>query len=64
VFDTFLNTLRKNAGNILIILFSFVSALYLSQASLARTIMGYGGIIFFLLWVFIKFPFIELNRET
>lgn len=55
--DAFLNRLEKNEINIIFIVFCFVFAYYLSQASLARALMGYGFFFFMLLWLFLQKAF-------
>ncbi len=52
--DVFLNKLEKNGINIIFIVFCFVFAYYLSQASLARAFMGYGFVFFALIWMFLQ----------
>lgn len=52
--DAFLNRLEKNNINIIFIIFCFVFAYYLSQASLPRSLLGYGFFFFFIVWVFLQ----------
>lgn len=54
VFDAFLNRLEKNGINLIFIVFCFVFGYYLSQASLARSLMGYGLFFFMLAWMFLQ----------
>lgn len=51
--DTFLDKLEKNSINLIFIVFCFVFAYYLSQASLARALLGYGFVFFVLTWIFL-----------
>jgi hypothetical protein len=60
--DAMLVRLRPNAGNILFIIFMFVFVYYLSQASLARSLLGYGGGIFVLLWIMLKLRLVKTVR--
>ncbi|MBC8755333.1 oligosaccharide repeat unit polymerase [Kordia sp. YSTF-M3] len=52
--DAFLNRLEKNNINIIFIVFCFVFAYYLSQASLARSLLGYGFFFFMIAWLFLQ----------
>jgi hypothetical protein len=52
--DVFLNRLEKNNINMIFIVFCFVFAYYLSQASLARSLLGYGFFFFMLAWMFLQ----------
>lgn len=52
--DTFLNKLEKNNINIIFTILTFVFAYYLSQASLARSLMGYGFVFFVFTWLFLQ----------
>lgn len=52
--DAFLNKLEKNNINLVFITFAFVFAYYLSQASLARSLMGYGFFFFVMTWGFLQ----------
>lgn len=52
--DAFLNRLEKNNINIIFIIFCFVFAYYLSQASLARSLLGYGFFFFMVAWMFLQ----------
>ncbi|PTX60429.1 oligosaccharide repeat unit polymerase [Kordia periserrulae] len=52
--DAFLNRLEKNNINIIFIIFCFIFAYYLSQASLARSLLGYGFFFFVITWVFLQ----------
>jgi len=52
--DAFLNRLEKNNINIIFIVFCFVFAYYLSQASLARSLLGYGFFFFMIAWMFLQ----------
>jgi hypothetical protein len=52
--DVTLARLKPNACNICLTIYSFVFVYYLSQASLARSLMGYGGLIFVALWWLLK----------
>ena len=52
--DAFLNRLEKNNINLIFIVFCFVFAYYLSQASLARSLLGYGFFFFTVTWVFLQ----------
>ncbi|WP_156133176.1 hypothetical protein [Lacinutrix sp. Hel_I_90] len=54
ILDTFLDKLEKNVVNIVFIIFCFVFAYYLSQASLARSLLGYGFFFFVLTWVWLQ----------
>tara|TARA_R110002049_G_scaffold307520_2_gene508269 strand:- start:27572 stop:28927 length:1356 start_codon:yes stop_codon:yes gene_type:complete len=55
--DAFLNKLEKNNINLIFIVFCFVFAYYLSQASLPRSLLGYGFLFFVLLWMFLQKDF-------
>jgi len=52
--DVFLNKLEKNGVNLIFIIFCFVFAYYLSQASLAKSLMGYGFLFFVMIWIFLQ----------
>ena len=52
--DAFLNRLEKNNINLIFIIFCFVFAYYLSQASLARSLLGYGFFFFMVAWLFLQ----------
>lgn len=52
--DVFLNKLEKNGINLIFIIFCFVFAYYLSQASLAKSLMGYGFFFFVMIWIFLQ----------
>ncbi|VAW17551.1 hypothetical protein MNBD_BACTEROID03-1954 [hydrothermal vent metagenome] len=54
VLDTFLDRLEKNSVNLIFIVFCFVFAYYLSQASLPRALLGYGFTFFVLVWFFLQ----------
>ena len=54
ILDAFLNKLEKNNINLVFIVFTFVFAYYLSQASLARSLMGYGFFFFVISWGFLQ----------
>ncbi len=60
--DSFLSRLPKNTGNIVLIIFMFLTVLYFSQASVARSMMGYGGIIFLSLWFILKNKFQAIRK--
>lgn len=65
--DTFLDMLEKNSLNLVFIVFCFVFAYYLSQASLPRALLGYGFAFFVLTWIFLqkgfKIRLREMNRS-
>lgn len=52
--DVLLNKLEKNAVNMVFTIFCFVFAYYLSQASFARSLLGYGFFFFVLTWFFLQ----------
>ncbi len=52
--DTFLDKLEKNSINLIFIVFCFVFAYYLSQASLPRALLGYGFAFFVITWLFLQ----------
>ncbi|WP_299883688.1 hypothetical protein [uncultured Lacinutrix sp.] len=52
--DVLLNKLEKNTVNLVFIIFCFVFAYYLSQASFARSLLGYGFFFFVLCWVYLQ----------
>lgn len=52
--DVFLDKLAKNSVNLIFIVFCFVFAYYLSQASLPRALLGYGFAFFVLTWLFLQ----------
>ena len=54
--DAAIVRLRPDAGRSLLSIFVFVSAYYLSNASVANTLLGYGGAIFVLLWFMLRMP--------
>ena len=61
--DTFLDKLEKNSINLIFIVFCFVFAYYLSQASLPRALLGYGFAFFVMTWFFLQKGFkIKLRR--
>lgn len=63
ILDIFLNKLEKNNINLIFTVFCFVFAYYLSQASLARALLGYGFLFFFLTWIFLQKNFkIKLRK--
>ena len=63
--DTFLDKLEKNSINLIFIVFCFVFAYYLSQASLPRALLGYGFAFFVLTWLFLLKGFkIVLRKLT
>lgn len=63
ILDVLLNKLEKNNINLIFIVFCFVFAYYLSQASLPRSLMGYGFIFFAFTWVFLQKGFkIKLRK--
>ncbi|WP_422475636.1 hypothetical protein [Endozoicomonas sp. ALB032] len=49
---------RNGLSKVLLFLFSCIFIYYLSQASLFRSMLGYGGIIYFLVW------FVSLKRRS
>jgi hypothetical protein len=55
--DAAMVRLRPDPGRSLLAIFVFVSAFYLSNASVANTLVGYGGLIFLLLWWLLRTPF-------
>ena len=55
--DDYLARMQPNGSKILLTIFMFVFAYYLSHASLANSLLGYGGGIFVLLWVALKMNF-------
>jgi hypothetical protein len=46
--------LREDAAKILLTIFTFVFVYYLSQASVSRAILGYGGVIFLGCWFLVR----------
>lgn len=61
--DTFLDKLEKNSINLIFIVFCFVFAYYLSQASLPRALLGYGFAFFVLTWFVLQKGFkIKLRK--
>ncbi len=54
--DRAMARLRPDAGRSLLAIFLFVSAYYLSNASVANTLVGYGGAIFVILWLILRVP--------
>lgn len=61
--DTFLDKLEKNSINLIFIVFCFVFAYYLSQASLPRALLGYGFAFFVCTWFFLQKGFkIKLRK--
>jgi len=52
--DGALARMQPNVATILLTIFMFVFAFYLSHASLANSLLGYGGGIFVLLWIALK----------
>ncbi len=63
ILDILLDKLEKNSINLIFIVFCFVFAYYLSQASLPRALLGYGFAFFALTWVFLQKSFkIKLRR--
>lgn len=54
VLDSMLDKLKKNATNVVFIIFCFVFGYYLSQASFARSIMGYGFFFFIMTWIWLQ----------
>lgn len=52
--DRFLRRLRPTIANHTLVIFAFVFAYYLSQASLARSLMGYGGLFFLGTWMVLR----------
>lgn len=61
--DSFLRKLPRTGENILLIIFIFLTVFYFSQASIARSLMGYGGIFFILLWLLLKIRFSPSNQN-
>jgi hypothetical protein len=57
--------LKPNIINIIMILYCFVFIYYLSQASFFRALLGYGGILFFIVWLLILYDNkIKLNPSS
>jgi len=54
--DAAMASLRPDASRSLLAIFLFVSVYYLSNASVANTLAGYGGLIFVLLWLLLRVP--------
>ena len=54
--DAAIVRLRPDASRSLLAIFLFVSVYYLSNASVANTLAGYGGVIFALLWLLLRVP--------
>lgn len=54
--DVFLARRENNACNILLKIFMFVFVYYLSQSSLPRALLGYGGGFFVFLWWLLRNP--------
>lgn len=57
ILDILLNKLKKNSSNIIFIIFCFIFGYYLSQASFARSLMGYGFFFFTITWLFLQKEF-------
>jgi len=55
--DAAMIRLRPDAARSLLAIFVFVSVYYLSNASVANTLAGYGGLIFLALWWLLRTPF-------
>src|SRR5262249_20186469 len=55
--DGYLARMQPNGAKILLTIFMFVFVFYLSHASLANALLGYGGGIFVLLWIALKMDF-------
>jgi oligosaccharide repeat unit polymerase len=55
--DDYLARMQPNVAKILLTIFMFVFVFYLSHASLANSLLGYGGGIFVLLWIALKMNF-------
>lgn len=62
--DSYISKLEINPGKVLLMVFSYVFVLYLSQTSLPRSLMGYGGLIFVFLWALIRYPKFELKQKS
>lgn len=61
--DYFLRKLNKNSLNITLVIFIFTFCYYLSQATLSRSILGYGFIFFIITWLISLKEFkIKLNK--
>lgn len=52
--DLRLARVKADVSKILLVVFMFVFVYYLSQASLFRSLLGYGGGMFVLLWILLK----------
>ena len=46
-----IHSLERNISTILITIFSFITVYYLSQASVAKSLMSYGGVFFVGIWL-------------
>ena len=55
--DAAMVRLRPDASRGLLAIFLFVSIYYLSNASVANTLAGYGGLIFLMLWWLLRVPY-------
>ena len=55
--DAAMTRLRPDASRSVLAIFLFVSVYYLSNASVANTLAGYGGLIFVALWWLLRTPF-------
>lgn len=53
-------TMKPNTINKVFQVYLLISVFYLSQASLPRTFMGYGGIFFVIFWFLLRYRFIRL----
>jgi oligosaccharide repeat unit polymerase len=64
--DDSLVRMQPNVAKILLTIFMFVFAFYLSHASLANSLLGYGGGIFVFLWIALKVDFrvVEESMRT
>lgn len=62
--DQYLSRIRPSYGKFLIATWVLVSVFYLSQASLPRTLMGYGGVFFAGLWFLITAEIGESSRRS
>jgi hypothetical protein len=62
--DFYLARMRPNVAKILLTIFMFVFAFYLSHASLANSLMSYGGGIFALLWIALTMDFRVVKRPV
>ncbi|QMV41719.1 hypothetical protein [Cohnella cholangitidis] len=59
--DAYLKRLPRSGESVLLIIFVFLTVFYFSQASIARSIMGYGGVFFVGSWLLLTIRIINRN---